>query len=119
MFPGRRLWTIFQAHQLGRLAAFGDQFVAALDDSDRLVRLPVYSVREDRAEFPADLETRFDASLREGRRDLLSFGSLDEAARELPAHLAPGDVCLLLGAGDVVRLTDALLERLGSGRERV
>ena len=118
VFPGRRLWAIFQAHQLGRLAAFGNQFAAALEDCDRLVRLPAYSVREARDEFPADLETRFHASLRERSSDVISFASLDEAARELPGRLAPGDVCLLLGAGDVVRLTDALLERLGSGQEQ-
>ncbi|MFN0057090.1 MAG: UDP-N-acetylmuramate--L-alanine ligase [Planctomycetota bacterium] len=113
VYPGRRVWAVFQAHQFGRLQAYFAGFGAALGAADEVLLLPVYSVRECAENF-AELE------LLERLRDTLVAGggrarlasSLSGAEIELSAQLRAGDVCVVLGAGDAFRLTAALRQRL-------
>lgn len=110
-FPERRLWALFQPHQLGRLDAFGPGFARALAAADRVALLPTYSVRESAADFPADLLDRLASRI---ARDtpVHRFSSLEESVDVLPGLFDDGDVCLVMGAGDVSQVTVGLRNRL-------
>ncbi|MEE8142666.1 MAG: UDP-N-acetylmuramate--L-alanine ligase [Planctomycetota bacterium] len=117
VFPGRRLWAVFQPHQFGRLQAYGPGFAEALQKADQIALLPVYSVREDPSAFPLGLLDQFAQRLA-ARVPMHRLSSLEAAQRQLLERLTRGDVCLCLGAGDVYKLTAALGKSLGRPREK-
>ena len=107
-FPGRRLWAVFQPHTFTRLKALLPDFGAAFADADRAMILDVYAARETDhlGVAAADLLA------------LLPVGSLGAAdpiaaASRLAGLVAPGDVVLTMGAGDVTATGPRLLALLG------
>ncbi|MGE3166017.1 MAG: UDP-N-acetylmuramate--L-alanine ligase [Planctomycetota bacterium] len=107
-FPSRRVWAVFQPHQLGRLHAFGSEFATSLAQADRVGLLPAYSVRESAGDFRADLLDQLEQRLRDCAVPVHRFASVDDTAAQLPPLLERGDVCLVIGAGDVCRVTPTL-----------
>jgi len=104
-----RVIVLFQPHTPSRLRAFFDDFAAALRTADdRVVAETFASARES-------------ADSRAGAKELASRAGGDyvvdaeSAARALADRVRPGDLVLVLGAGDIrpagVRLLDLLRER--------
>ncbi len=106
----RRLVAVFQPHLFSRTAAFAREFGAALAGADVAVLLDVYPARERPEDFPgvSGLLVAREAAARAGGRPVLWMPGFDEAERALHGLLRPGDLVLVLGAGDV----DALGRRL-------
>ncbi|MCI0651006.1 MAG: UDP-N-acetylmuramate--L-alanine ligase [Planctomycetes bacterium] len=115
-FPRRPLWAVFQPHQHTRLGTFRGAFAEALAAADRVVLLPVYSVREAPPAYRDEQLALLEQELRTRGTPVQRAGSLHDGAELLGAQLHAGDVCLSLGAGDVYHLTEELrgsLERRG------
>ena len=53
MFPGRRIWAVWQPHTFTRTAALFDEFSTAFDDADQILITEVYAAREKNADFSA------------------------------------------------------------------
>ena len=111
--PGRVL-AVFQPHLFSRTRDFAGDFAAALDAADLAWVMPVYAARED-PDPSTTARTITDLAAGE-------VIALDEAGQVLdlvPAAARPGDLVLMLGAGDVVETSPALLEALdATGRGR-
>ena len=98
---GARLHVVFEPHTYSRTKAFADEFATTLSMTDRPILLPVFAARE-----PYDPGVSVPAIAR-------ACGGMYahdycEAAILLSARVKKGDVVLLLGAGDVPRVWDAL-----------
>jgi UDP-N-acetylmuramate--alanine ligase len=111
-FEGRKLWVVFQPHTYSRTRALMDEFAQAFTDADEVVITDIFPAREtdtlgvsgaQLAARVAHLHKQFAATL-------------DEAAAFLEARLAPGDVLILLGAGDVNTLAARLWQVIPPGR---
>jgi UDP-N-acetylmuramate--alanine ligase len=106
----RRLIAVFQPHLYSRTAALQRPFGAALALADLPVVLDVYPARERAEDHPGVTgrmvaEAAADAA---GGRRVCWLPDFDDAERFLRAELREGDLCVMLGAGDV----DALGRRL-------
>ncbi len=100
---GRRLVAVFQPHLFSRTAALHRAFGGALALADRVAVLDVYPARERAGDFPGvsgRLVACSAADAREGRQ-VAWLPGFDAAERYLRAELREGDVCVVLGAGDV------------------
>jgi UDP-N-acetylmuramate--alanine ligase len=103
-FGRRRLWCVFQPHQISRTEALFGEFAESFVLADEVLLAPIYAAREvadgrsvllarelarsiaatgGRARFCADLDR--------------IFATLDDEAR-------PGDVVITMGAGDIDRV---------------
>ncbi len=104
------VWIVFQPHTTNRTYALLDEFGAALRGADRVLVLPIYrpSGREaaGRPVTSADLVKRVD-----GAQLVEDF---EQAAAVIESGARAGDLVLTVGAGDVTRLSDVLVERLGA-----
>lgn len=102
---GGHLWCVFQPHQGTRLKLLFKDFAAAFGDADRVLILPVYAVagREKTYGFRANSERLACAVAKNGvAADFApSFGA---AAKILKKELCRRDVCVLMGAGDIVKI---------------
>jgi UDP-N-acetylmuramate--alanine ligase len=113
----RRLIAIFQPHLYSRTAALARQFGNALAAADICGVLDVYAARERAEDFPGvdgRLVAAAAADAGDGRT-VAWLRSFDSAARWLRSELRAGDLCLVMGAGNIDSLGRALVE--GPGRE--
>lgn len=95
-YPNRRLVLIFQPHTYSRTHALLDDFAGALDRADVVVIAEIYPAREVNAQgvTSADIATRMS-------RGATIATSPDEATRIAHELTQPGDVLLVMGAGDI------------------
>jgi UDP-N-acetylmuramate--alanine ligase len=99
----RRLVAVFQPHLYSRTQLLAAEFGRALAGADVVVVLDVYPARERAEDHPgvsglAIAEATADAA---GGHAVYWLPSFDAAAGVLGCLLADGDVCLVMGAGDV------------------
>ncbi len=108
MYPGRRLWCVFQPHQALRLARLFNETVESLRLVDVAVVADVFRAREGP---PAPGEPGAADLARELRRrgtPVAAIGSVNKIVPLLATQLAPGDVLLTMGAGDIRRVAEAV-----------
>ncbi|MGB7587856.1 MAG: UDP-N-acetylmuramate--L-alanine ligase [Solirubrobacterales bacterium] len=123
----QRLIAVFQPHLYSRTKALAEEFGIALALADELAVLDVYPAREepvgDLAGVSGLLVARAAADRMEGRR-VLWTPTLQQAQAALQPRLAPGQIVVTIGAGDVFQLAEALVgawpaeaERIGYGSQ--
>src|SRR4051794_497351 len=100
-----RVVAVFQPHLYSRTRELAAAFGEALAAADRSFVLPVYPARERQEDFP-EVSARLIAA--DGHPE-----SFEDAARLLAGELVAGDLCLVMGAGDV----DTLGRMLAGGGE--
>jgi len=110
--PGR-LWCVFQPHQHSRTRFFLDEFALSFRAADIILLPDIYFVRESeqlRREVTA-LQLAEKISANGGQaRYLADFTRIVD---ELASQVRPGDVVVSMGAGDVWKVIDELICRLG------
>ncbi|HIV09933.1 MAG TPA: UDP-N-acetylmuramate--L-alanine ligase [Candidatus Spyradenecus faecavium] len=107
-----RLRLVFQPHRYSRTRKLLPEFVPAFDGVDELILMPVYAASEDRS---AGCESdalyaairAHDPALR-----ILLARDADEVTHYLLKTASPGDLILVVGAGDVERIGYALRDAL-------
>jgi UDP-N-acetylmuramate--alanine ligase len=107
----RRLLAVFQPHLYSRTALLAREFGLALAQADVAVLLDVYPARERAEEHPGVsgltiAETTSDAA--EGR-PVYWLPTFADAEPVLARLLGDGDLCVVMGAGDVQALGRALV----------
>ena len=111
-FPSRRVWCLFQPHQISRTRELAEGFSSALSRADGAFVLPVFGAREALGTERIDLARQ----LVEGvtRRGTLAHyvADLDQTWTTLETHTRPGDVVLTVGAGDIDRIYHEFTGRL-------
>ncbi len=108
---GPRLFVVFQPHRYTRTADLMDTFSSSFSGVDRLVLLDIYPAGE-RPVPGVTSQALFDRIARVGQSNVVYEKDRDEAIGHLAAELRSGDILLTLGAGDVWKLGEAVLERL-------
>ena len=116
MYPGRRLWCVFQPHQASRTEHLLDELAWSLQNADKVVVAEIFRAREP-APLPgevtaADLAARVAA----GRPEVLRPESTERTVSLLKSRLRPGDVLITMGAGDIGKIQDGFIERTGKNR---
>ncbi|GAA1484529.1 UDP-N-acetylmuramate--L-alanine ligase [Brachybacterium fresconis] len=111
---GGRVLAVFQPHLFSRTRDFAADFAAALATADRAWVMPVYAARED-PDPSIDARTITDHLTGEKVRPLTDRDQIPAAVREAAR---PGDLLLMLGAGDVVEITPAVMAALDAPREQ-
>lgn len=105
LFPGRKITGIFQPHLFTRTQDFADGFAESLDLLDEALVMEIYPAREEPI-------AGVDAGLILGKMKLKSKRRC--SATDFPAILNDYqlDILLTLGAGDIDRLVNPLVEYL-------
>jgi len=113
-----RLVAVFQPHLYSRTKALAEQFGAALALADEVAVLDVYPAREQPVGDLAGvsgLDVARPAADRMGGRRVFWTPTPAQAQAALESRLEPGSVLVTIGAGDVFRIGEALVEG-GGGR---
>jgi UDP-N-acetylmuramate--alanine ligase len=108
-WPGRRRIVVFQPHRYTRTRALFDDFTRAFYESDVLLVLPVYAAGEEAIEGVTG-RALWKGIQAHGHKEALYAGSFEAAVTQLNDILAPGDLLLTLGAGDVFKVGEMVLQ---------
>jgi UDP-N-acetylmuramate--alanine ligase len=107
----RRVVALFQPHLYSRTRALAGAFGRALAAADVAAVVDVYPARERREDFPG-VDGRMiavAAADAAAGRTVAWLPGFEDARRFLAATLREGDVCLLMGAGDIDALGRSLV----------
>jgi UDP-N-acetylmuramate--alanine ligase len=108
-FPSQRIWAVFQPHTFSRTRHLLADFAHSFSAADRVIITAIYAAREadDGSIQAADLAARLDHPAVQVITDFADIvGHLASATR-------PGDVVVVMGAGDSYKVGEMLLVRLG------
>jgi UDP-N-acetylmuramate--alanine ligase len=107
----RPLTVVFQPHRFTRTKDLFEEFLTAFEGADRLVLTEIYGAGED--PIPgATGEALYQAIKRKGHLDVEFIPDKNDIVARLAGELANGDVALTLGAGDIYKVGEELMEAL-------
>ncbi|HEX8558347.1 MAG TPA: UDP-N-acetylmuramate--L-alanine ligase [Pyrinomonadaceae bacterium] len=112
---GRRMVVLFQPHRYSRTQDLMDEFARSFNNADVLMVTDVYAASERPIEGVSG-SALVEAVSRFGHKDARYAGSVEDATRALLEEVRDGDMVITLGAGNVYRAGEQLVELL-KGRE--
>ena len=107
-YPGRRLWAVWQPHTYSRTRLLLDEFAASFSAADRVIALDIYGSRE-RDTLGMDAAVVVQAI---NNPKAIHIPCREDAAAYLLDRVRPGDVILMLSAGDGNVVGEWVLEGL-------
>jgi UDP-N-acetylmuramate--alanine ligase len=106
-YPGQRIWAVWQPHTYSRVQTLFDEFVLAFKDADQVIVSEIYAAREARQDYSAE------SIVKAMRHPAAHFiANLADISNYLVSNLKPGDVLLVLSAGDADQVSAEVLARL-------
>jgi len=106
-YPDARIWAVWQPHTYSRTQSLVPDFIRSLDAAHRVIITEVYASREQFNGFSSrSIVDQMDPAR-------VSFAAtLNDAAAILLAEVQPGDVVLVLSAGDADQISQMVLAGL-------
>ena len=108
-YPHGNLWCVFQPHTYTRTAAFLKEFAQALSLADKVVLADIYAAREVNT-----IGISSEAILKELQKlgkECYYLPSFEEIENFLLKNCINGDVLITMGAGDVHKIGENLLQK--------
>ncbi len=105
-----RVVAVFQPHRFSRTAALATAFGTAFAEADVVVVTDVYSAGERPVPGVSGRLVADAVRDQDPRLPVIYAAGWEELRLSRRIELRPGDLCLTLGAGDLTRLPDELLE---------
>lgn len=102
-YPNRRLWAVWQPHTYSRTITLIDAFEKAFDKADLVIITDIYAARETNEGFSSSKLAK-----EMGQSTIQHIGNLDVVMAHLLKHCQPGDVVIVLSAGDANQITAGL-----------
>jgi UDP-N-acetylmuramate--alanine ligase len=107
-WPGRRKVVVFQPHRYTRTKALFDDFTRAFYQSDLLVVLPVYPAGEKKIKGITG-QALCEGIMAHGHKKVVCKEDFKGAVCHLKEGLKEGDILLTLGAGNVWKIGEEIL----------
>jgi len=116
MNPRRQVWCVFQPHQASRTAHLLDELAASLQNADKVIVAEVYRSREPAPEAGEATAEDLARKVEAGGTKVFAAHEAGAILELLESRLRPGNVVVTMGAGDIRKVCDGLMERLREDR---
>lgn len=111
-----RVIAVAQPHRYTRLRDLMDEFQNCFNDADQVFVTPVYPAGED--PLPGvDADALVSGLKSRGHRDAATIADATALASTLAGEIAPGDLVVCLGAGDITKWAAGLAGAIAGARE--
>lgn len=114
---GRRTVVVFQPHRYSRTRELMDDFVVAFNNADVVFITDIYAASEEPIEG-VSAAVLTENIRRYGHKNVSYIGDIDTATEKVCGFLQEGDLVITLGAGNVTRLSEEILDALGGALEQ-
>ena len=108
-YPHKEIWCVFQPHTYTRTKAFFEDFAKALTLADHVVLADIYAARE--TDTLGISSKQLADRIRELGTDAYYFPRFEEIEAFLLKKCMHGDLCITMGAGNVIDIGENLLKK--------
>lgn len=109
--PHNKLWCIFQPHTYTRTIALFDEFAEAFEKADKLILAEIYAAREKNIYKISSAQLAEKIKETHPHKEVLFMEDFAAIADYVDAQAQPGDMVITMGAGDIYKVGEMLLER--------
>ena len=109
LIPHKKIYCVFQPHTYTRTKTLFDEFTHCFKDSDELILMDIYAAREKDTGLVSSKE--LGDAIRATGLNCINLHSHKEVAEYLTSKVQKDDLILTVGAGDVVKVSDLLLNK--------
>jgi UDP-N-acetylmuramate--alanine ligase len=110
----RRVVVVFQPHRYTRTQHLLEEFFTAFNQADALVVMDIYAAGEKPISGVSG-QALYEGIKKHGHKDVTFISDRGKIVEHLVAVLKKGDLMITLGAGDVWKLGEQVVERLKRG----
>lgn len=107
--PHNKVWCLFQPHTYTRTMALFDEFAESFEDADILCMAEIYAAREKNIYKISSRELVRKIRTQDPSQQAFYFETLEDIARFVRDNAMPGDTVITMGAGDIYRIADMLM----------
>ncbi len=108
-YPHKRLWCVFQPHTYTRTRALLKEFAAALSHAENVILTDIYAARE---KDPGDISSKnLLEEMKKLGKNAVYLSDFAEIEKFLSKKCIDGDLLITMGAGDVVKIGESLIEK--------
>jgi UDP-N-acetylmuramate--alanine ligase len=104
-YPDRRIWAVWQPHTYSRTQTLFLEFSRAFKDADEVIVTEVYAAREPKQDF-----TSAEVVSAMAHMSARYIETLPEVTSYLLRNLKPGDVVIVMSAGDADQISTELVK---------
>ena len=108
--PHNRLWILFQPHTYTRTLALFDEFADAFEKADELILTEIYAAREKNIYKISSKQLAERIKETHPQKNVMFIESFDEIASYVKENAQCGDLVLTMGAGDIYKIGDMILD---------
>jgi UDP-N-acetylmuramate--alanine ligase len=108
--PHSRIFCVFQPHQASRTARLLDELALSLQNAERVLIAEIFRAREGQPQRGEVTAADLAARTRAAGQEVFGSHALPDIQDYLQKQLAPGDVLVVMGAGDIGRIGYGLVE---------
>jgi len=112
-YQPERMWVVFQPHQHSRTRFLLNDFARSFGLADVVVVPDIYFVRDSHMERERIGSRDLVERIRANGGEAVYLPDFEQIATYLTSRLKPGDLVITMGAGDVWKIADELVRRLG------
>jgi UDP-N-acetylmuramate--alanine ligase len=110
----RRVVVVFQPHRYTRTRHLLEEFFTAFNQADKLIILDIYAAGE--KPIPGiSGQALYEGIKKHGHKDVTYFPDRETVAEHVASQLKKGDLLITLGAGDVWKIGEQVVEGLKHG----
>ena len=106
----KNLWCLFQPHTYTRTMALLDEFAGSFDDADKVVLAEIYAAREKNIYKISSKTLMNRIREHDPQKDVYYFKNFEDIAHFVYDNAEEGDLILTMGAGDIYRVGEMILE---------
>jgi len=109
-YPDGRIICVFQPHTHDRTLKLYDEFLSSFQDADLVIIPDVYNARSDIETATVDVDS-FTADIkRVSGTATINGQGLEQTRHTVEAAMNPGDIVVVMGAGNIASLADQLMD---------
>ncbi|MDO8142070.1 MAG: UDP-N-acetylmuramate--L-alanine ligase [Candidatus Brocadiales bacterium] len=112
LYPGKKIWCVFQPHQYSRTRHLLRGFAKSFQDANKVLFADIYASRDTDYEKTTMNSMRLCEETRNAGVDVQYIPQLEEIVRVLSSDVKPDDVVITMGAGDVWKVAYDLVAKL-------
>ena len=107
----RRIVAVFQPHRYTRTRDLFSEFLECFDDADHLFLTDIYAAGEEPLDGLSG-DVLYWALKRRGHMDVSYVPRVEDLVAEIKPNLRPGDVVMVMGAGNIHHVAEALVQKI-------
>ncbi|HHT9136255.1 MAG TPA: UDP-N-acetylmuramate--L-alanine ligase [Candidatus Wunengus sp. YC60] len=112
LYPGKKIWCVFQPHQYSRTRHLLRGFAKSFQDANKVLFADIYASRDTDYEKTTMNSMRLCEETRNAGVDVQYIPQLGDIVNVLSSDVKPDDVVITMGAGDVWKVAYDLVAKL-------